>query len=336
MIVERKTARRRRPIRQAPAVFLLLMMLFVLCSCRNAPPPRKNDFDPWHAEKARSLSVKLPMLDPEKNAVLISAPTFMIDVFDVLQSYTIQEDFGAFERMERMSAGELERFVRDRAMELAEGRLLVAAAKAADISGGSGVSVTPMAGTGLGTVRQLTEYERESEIVQRYWDRLKPGLPVTTEEMRRAYDKRAYATVRYVYLKTSPMPDGEKPAVRRRLEAIRARAKAGEDFAALVRRFSELDTHSSEPGLEIDFYPGLHEKAFDVVAFGLPLGAISDIIELSSGILIMKVLDRKGEWRPFDQLVDQLAGSVREEKFPAFRRAHLEELKSKTKLEIAK
>jgi hypothetical protein len=321
--------------RRATPIPFLLIAVFAFCSCRNTPPLTKRFFDPWHAEKARILSVKLPLLDPERNAVLVSAPTFIIGVADVLQSFTYREDQGAFERMEKMSAGELERLVRDRAMMLTEWRLLVIAADEAKVPDESSVQVTPMSGTGLGSVRYRTELERESAKIRRYWDRLKPGIPVTIDEMRRAYDKRVYATVQYIYLKTV-VPEAEKTVLRQRFKTVLARARGGDDFATLVSRFSWDDDHLPEYRLVVDFYPGLNEKSFDDAAFGLSVGAISDIVDVANGILILKVLGRKGEWRPFDQLRDQLAGAVREEKLPVFMRTHLDMLIRETKLKILK
>ncbi|MGB9300121.1 MAG: peptidylprolyl isomerase [Anaerolineae bacterium] len=75
-------------------------------------------------------------------------------------------------------------------------------------------------------------------------------------------------------------------------QAVLQRLEDGEDFAALATEVS-TDTLSAELGGDLGWIPkGKMNAAFDEVAFNLPVGEISDVVETPSGFHIILVEER--------------------------------------------
>jgi parvulin-like peptidyl-prolyl isomerase len=75
-------------------------------------------------------------------------------------------------------------------------------------------------------------------------------------------------------------------------QAVLQRLEDGEDFAALATEVS-TDTLSAELGGDLGWIPkGKMDAAFDEVAFNLPVGEISDVVETPSGFHIILVEER--------------------------------------------
>lgn len=84
---------------------------------------------------------------------------------------------------------------------------------------------------------------------------------------------------------------------RKLLLDIVARVNKGEDFAALARQYSQ-DVGSAENGGDLGFIGrAIMEKPFEDAMFALKVGEVSDIIETSLGLQLVKVDEVKGEER---------------------------------------
>ncbi|MCK9294738.1 MAG: SurA N-terminal domain-containing protein [Desulfobulbaceae bacterium] len=92
---------------------------------------------------------------------------------------------------------------------------------------------------------------------------------------------------RHIILKAT---EQDKQARRAEMEKILARARAGEDFAALARQYSE--DGSAAQGGDLGFFSrGQMVKPFEDAVFGLQKGQISDIVETQFGFHIMQLED---------------------------------------------
>ncbi|MHB9034651.1 MAG: peptidylprolyl isomerase [Anaerolineae bacterium] len=82
-------------------------------------------------------------------------------------------------------------------------------------------------------------------------------------------------------------------------EAALTRIKAGEDFATLASDLS-IDTGSKANGGDLGWFPrGVMLKPFEDVAFSLPVGQVSDVVETTAGFHLILVLDHQTD-RPLE------------------------------------
>jgi len=109
--------------------------------------------------------------------------------------------------------------------------------------------------------------------------------------------------VRHILLLTedpatgAALSDDQKAAKKKQMEEILKRARAGEDFAALVKQYSE-DPGSKDNGGEYSFARAsadpshAMDPAFEAAAFSLTNNQISDIVTTAYGYHIIKLLDK--------------------------------------------
>ena len=82
--------------------------------------------------------------------------------------------------------------------------------------------------------------------------------------------------------------EGDKAKVKEAATGVLARARAGEDFAALAKAYSQ-DPGTAPKGGDLGFFPrGRMVKEFEEAAFNLSAGSISDLIESQFGYHIIK------------------------------------------------
>jgi peptidyl-prolyl cis-trans isomerase C len=129
-------------------------------------------------------------------------------------------------------------------------------------------------------------------------------VKVTDEDMRKFYEENPaqfeqpeMVRVSHILLRTvdattrDPLPEDVRQAKRKQIEGLLARARAGEDFAALAREFSE-DPGSKDRGGEYTFARGQMVPEFEMAAFHLKPGEISDVVTTQFGYHILKMHER--------------------------------------------
>jgi peptidyl-prolyl cis-trans isomerase SurA len=126
----------------------------------------------------------------------------------------------------------------------------------------------------------------------------------------------------------------ETAVVQRKAQAILERARKGEDFSELARKYS-MGPEARDGGLlgyfkHRELMPELEEAAFK-----LRPGEISDLVRSPAGFHILQVLERKGgEPRPFAEVQfkirEELSEAEAQKKFEQW----IKELKSKAYIEI--
>ncbi|MFT5366988.1 MAG: peptidyl-prolyl cis-trans isomerase SurA [Candidatus Latescibacterota bacterium] len=91
------------------------------------------------------------------------------------------------------------------------------------------------------------------------------------------------------HIVVSPKPTGDKvEKARKQAEELMARVKAGEDFAALAREYSE-DPGSGSQGGDLGFFSrGTMVPEFEEAAFALKPGEVSDLVQTKYGFHIIR------------------------------------------------
>jgi len=142
--------------------------------------------------------------------------------------------------------------------------------------------------------------------------------------------------VRHILITWKPMgkPD-DRAYIREQMLPILERARAGEDFAALAREFSD-DYATRQAGGDTGlFHRGQMAAAFETVAFSLAHGEISDPVETPFGVHIIKLEERRNEeLLALDDIRDQLREHVRNELAEAAVRDEIEKLTAAADIKI--
>lgn len=107
----------------------------------------------------------------------------------------------------------------------------------------------------------------------------------------------------------------DEAAVRKQAEEVLAQVKAGGDFAALAKKYSE-DEGSKAKGGDLDYFSrGRMVPEFEAVAFQLSPGQTSDIVRTEHGLHVIKVVDKRPEvTRPLDEVRTQITEQIVSEK----------------------
>jgi len=142
--------------------------------------------------------------------------------------------------------------------------------------------------------------------------------------------------VRHILLRWKPLgTQDDRAALREQMEPILERARAGENFAALAKEFSEDTSTRSVGGDTGLFGPGTMVPAFEKAAYSLQVGEISEPVSTEFGIHILKLEERQeARLLPLDEVREQLRNYVREQKMAAAVREKLDELRAAANVEV--
>lgn len=147
---------------------------------------------------------------------------------------------------------------------------------------------------------QMSAAARRQVYIDAFYQNSKIGeVEVPEEEIRAIYEKgkHSFATgpsaeVRHILAAVSPDAAAEDlDAAKKRIEQARERLVKGESFAALAKEMSDC-TSAANDGELGRIEPGYMPEAFDKVAFSLPLGEISPIVQTPFGFHVLQVQDR--------------------------------------------
>jgi len=155
------------------------------------------------------------------------------------------------------------------------------------------------------TPAQFDAQVLEQSICKEVIDRdLKSKITVTDERLQKYYDEHGSEferpeTVRAAHILLSTrdsntnqeLGEEKKKEKKQQMEKLLERAKKGEDFAALVKEFSE-DPSSKNKGGEYTFRRGQMAPEFETAAFALTTNQISDVVTTQFGYHIIKLYER--------------------------------------------
>lgn len=331
-------------------IVFILMICFPLFSCSQEPDEVKLAEGTPAYQLAKDLSRILPELDPDINTVLISSSIFQITTGEVIQH--LQTLMGKrTDQLKAVDANQLKAFISQSAQQIAERRLLLNAAEKAKSSytteevdnvlnyqysqaGGEEKFLQMLEENGV-DFEYVKESIEKDLLIQHYMEGLFAGnIRVSEEEIQKAYQEDKSASVRHILLLTRGKTEAEKEEIHQKMEEILSLAKSGEDFAGLAKEYSEDPGSKDNGGLYEDFGRGQMVEPFEDAAFSVPVDQISDIVETDYGYHILKVVERKKETRPLEEVRSEIENQLKQVKQNDVFKEHMDQLKEKASLEV--
>lgn len=145
------------------------------------------------------------------------------------------------------------------------------------------------------------------EYVQLDKDSLFDSVDVTDEELQPLYQSEI-ANLSEQRQAAHILIEGDDAAAKKKIEEIKARIDAGEDFAALAKEFSQ-DPGSAANGGDLGYAgPGVYDPAFEEALYALKPNQVSEPVHSEFGWHLIKLLGVQGAEVPsFDSLKEKLA-----------------------------
>lgn len=179
-------------------------------------------------------------------------------------------------------------------------------------------------------VRQVDEF-RERLVVQRVMRDLRQRPEVSDEEARQKYDANPnlYSTTQVRASHILLKDEAEAKAVREQV------VKNPASFADVAKEKS-TDLGSGRRGGELGLFgAGRMVPEFEVVAFALKPGEISEVVKTQYGWHVILVTERKeGSVRPFEQVKAQIKSQMRNQQLQAQVDKYMNELRAKANIQI--
>jgi parvulin-like peptidyl-prolyl isomerase len=298
---------------------LLIVITMVACSTREKGAVLEKGSENY--EMAQLFTEKVPEFNPDDNIVVLSTRDFDVTVGDVIDR--MRSRFGnKVESIAQSPRSSIIRLYKELAQSVAYSKILKNVADEEGIAvteahidsileiqyqraGGEEKYLNFLFANGA-TIETLRRDIRTSEIERMYFEKRRMERnPLRQSEIDSAMNGDRYVTVRHILLMFRATTDSAKQVIRKKMEGILEKAKAGEDFAKLAREYSE-DPGSKNNGGLLEAEKGQLVPSFEKVAFSIPIGEISDIVETQYGYHILKVVERKKEDRPREQVINYL------------------------------
>ncbi len=166
-------------------------------------------------------------------------------------------------------------------------------------------------------------------------------LEVTEEESRSFYDnnpnffqKPEQVRASHILINVAEDDDEEKKATaRQRIEEVREKIEAGDDFANLARTYSEGPSRTQ--GGDLGYFDRRKMvKPFSDAAFRLKPGETSPIVKTRFGYHIIKVVDRKPEIKlAYENIKPKLFESLKKKKMQDAIGLYINEIKNSASIE---
>jgi peptidyl-prolyl cis-trans isomerase C len=163
--------------------------------------------------------------------------------------------------------------------------------------------------------------QMEQKMAIRAWldKEIIPSAQVSDEEAKTFYDQNplyftepAQVHARHILVSRDDGATAEtRQAARKKIDELKMRIDAGEDFAALAKEYS--DCPSKENGGDLGYFAqGKMVRPFAEKAFGMKINEVSDPVETQFGYHLIQVLGRReSKTVEFDDAKDQIKQNLR-------------------------
>lgn len=300
---------------------LAVLMAFIIFSCSTDNGMKLEQGTPAYT-LAESLAVVVPDFDPKVNKVIVKANSFKITAGDVVDR--MRSNFGKqADILPSQPEANLKQMLKEFGERLAIDKIILTEAANKGIvvteaeldsvvkvqfeaNGGEEKFLGLLKENGV-TLETVKRDIKTAEIANRYVEKLREELVNVTEaQIDSQYIEDKTASVRHILLMTQGKPEKEKEAQLKKIKNLLKRAKNGESFEALAKRYSEDPGSKDKGGLYSDFPKGQMVPSFENAAFTVPVGELSDVVETTYGYHILQIVDRKKEQRSRDEVKNEL------------------------------
>ena len=305
-------------------IYIIFLGLFILSfACSKKTPPVPYVESSLEYQFFTTLSEKVPVLEPSQSRELVKTKSFSIYTSDIMPFlYARLQRFAS--NMDNLDSSNVNSMIRSAGKYMAEKRLLVEKAEKVGITvpqdsldiilqnyytqaGGEEKFFERNAQMGLSKDYFINDVKESLMIKYLLEEEIYKEIEPTEQELLDEYNKDKTATVRHILLLTDGKTDEEKAEIKKNAEDILAKARAGEDFAELAKQYSEDPGSKENGGLYEDFGRGRMVKEFEDASFNLPIDSISELVETRYGFHIIKIVERKKEEKPFEEVKDRLS-----------------------------
>ena len=313
-------------------IVIISIFLFFCCCQGSYSPPFDREGVIYSFFKNMSDSLDLEVLDPDSPVELISTNTFSVYNGDIMPDlYQQFSDFLNSLGVIKERKDYVINFVEAFAAQKAENLILLEKATEKGITvpedsvkarkemlyqqyGGKEKYLSVIDSLGL-SEEYVTGNLRDGLKIHSFINRyiLTKEL-VLDSELQQFYSRDKTATVRHILFLTQGKSESEKRNIFNKAQRVLGMARSGHDFATLANTYSEDPGSNTKGGLYENIERGDMVQPFDLAAFNLPVGQISDIVETGYGYHIIKVMERKKEERPLEEVKDKLIREILEQK----------------------
>ncbi len=165
-------------------------------------------------------------------------------------------------------------------------------------------------------------------------------IRVSDEDVKAEYARRAKmdsaeeeVRVRQIFFRI-PKEAKDDPAVKARAMDIAKRARAGENFVELCKKYSEGP--SREDGGDLGYFRrGVMQAEVDRAVFGLKVGQVSDPVKSQWGYHVFMLVDRrKLPPPPFEQIRTELREKLLTEQQAQYTKSYVDELRRAASVDV--
>jgi peptidyl-prolyl cis-trans isomerase C len=171
--------------------------------------------------------------------------------------------------------------------------------------------------------------------------RITQKIVITDEESKTFYDSHPelfkqpeQVKASHILIKVEAGADEQKKAeAKKKIDAVQAKLKDGQDFAQLAKEYSEEP--SSADGGDLGYFRrGQMVKPFEDAAFAMQPNQVSDIVETQFGYHLIKVYDKNPEKiLAYAEVKDRLTERMKQDKTEQEAVKYIDQLKKEAKIE---
>jgi peptidyl-prolyl cis-trans isomerase C len=191
-------------------------------------------------------------------------------------------------------------------------------------------------------LRQKMRDDADSKVNKLIQTRIAASVQVSEADARAFYTQNQQrmrtppqAHIRHILIAANPQAPADRQKAREKANGLLTQLKNGGDFAQLAAQNSD-DPGSKGQGGDLSWIqPGQMVPAFDKAAFALKQpNELSPVVETRFGYHILQLVERReSQAVPFEQAKNRIGAMLRDEKIKEALRTHVQDLKTKGKVE---